>query len=64
MADPLHLHLLSDSTGETLEVIAKACLAQMPNWATMAQKMRIWIQPLRVIIVAFVRTAQAERERR
>ena len=28
MADPLHLHLLSDSTGETLEVIAKACLAQ------------------------------------
>jgi regulator of PEP synthase PpsR (kinase-PPPase family) len=24
----LHLHLLSDSTGETLEVIAKACLAQ------------------------------------
>ena len=28
MGDPLHLHLLSDSTGETLEVIAKACLAQ------------------------------------
>src|SRR3954462_11200959 len=28
MTDPLHLHLLSDSTGETLEVIAKACLAQ------------------------------------
>src|ERR671921_2427526 len=28
MADPLHLHLLSDSTGETLEVIATACLAQ------------------------------------
>lgn len=28
MPDPLHLHLLSDSTGETLEVIAKACLAQ------------------------------------
>jgi [pyruvate, water dikinase]-phosphate phosphotransferase / [pyruvate, water dikinase] kinase len=28
MANPLHLHLLSDSTGETLEVIAKACLAQ------------------------------------
>jgi regulator of PEP synthase PpsR (kinase-PPPase family) len=28
MSDPLHLHLLSDSTGETLEVIAKACLAQ------------------------------------
>jgi regulator of PEP synthase PpsR (kinase-PPPase family) len=24
----LHLHLLSDSTGETLEIIAKACLAQ------------------------------------
>ena len=24
----LHLHLLSDSTGETLEMIAKACLAQ------------------------------------
>jgi regulator of PEP synthase PpsR (kinase-PPPase family) len=28
MAGPLHLHLLSDSTGETLELIAKACLAQ------------------------------------
>ncbi len=28
MGEPLHLHLLSDSTGETLEVIAKACLAQ------------------------------------
>ena len=28
MPDSLHLHLLSDSTGETLEVIAKACLAQ------------------------------------
>ena len=28
MADLLHLHLLSDSTGETLEVIATACLAQ------------------------------------
>lgn len=28
MVNPLHLHLLSDSTGETLEVIAKACLAQ------------------------------------
>ncbi len=27
----LHLHLLSDSTGETLEVIAKACLAQFDN---------------------------------
>ena len=26
--DRLHLHLLSDSTGETLEVIVKACLAQ------------------------------------
>jgi [pyruvate, water dikinase]-phosphate phosphotransferase / [pyruvate, water dikinase] kinase len=25
---PLHLHLLSDSTGETLELIAKACLVQ------------------------------------
>ncbi len=24
----LHLHLLSDSTGETLEILAKACLAQ------------------------------------
>lgn len=24
----LHLHLLSDSTGETLEIIAKACIAQ------------------------------------
>jgi hypothetical protein len=28
MADLLHLHLLSDSTGETLEVIVNACLAQ------------------------------------
>jgi regulator of PEP synthase PpsR (kinase-PPPase family) len=28
MPETLHLHLLSDSTGETLEVIAKACLAQ------------------------------------
>jgi regulator of PEP synthase PpsR (kinase-PPPase family) len=28
VAGPLHLHLLSDSTGETLELIAKACLAQ------------------------------------
>src|SRR4051812_78140 len=28
MAGPLHLHLLSDSTGETLALIAKACLAQ------------------------------------
>lgn len=27
----LHLHLLSDSTGETLEVIAKACLAQFED---------------------------------
>jgi hypothetical protein len=27
----LHLHLLSDSTGETLEVIAKACLAQFDD---------------------------------
>jgi regulator of PEP synthase PpsR (kinase-PPPase family) len=27
----LHLHLLSDSTGETLEVVAKACLAQFDN---------------------------------
>lgn len=26
--NPVHLHLLSDSTGETLELIAKACLAQ------------------------------------
>ena len=31
MTDPLHLHLLSDSTGETLEVIAKACLAQFED---------------------------------
>src|SRR3954467_14603801 len=31
MADPLHLHLLSDSTGETLEMIAKACLAQFDH---------------------------------
>jgi [pyruvate, water dikinase]-phosphate phosphotransferase / [pyruvate, water dikinase] kinase len=30
-ADPLHLHLLSDSTGETLELIAKACLAQFDH---------------------------------
>jgi regulator of PEP synthase PpsR (kinase-PPPase family) len=28
LAGPLHLHLLSDSTGETLELIAKACMAQ------------------------------------
>ncbi len=28
MTSLLHLHLLSDSTGETLEVIANACLAQ------------------------------------
>ena len=28
MGEPLHLHMLSDSTGETLEVVAKACLAQ------------------------------------
>ncbi len=27
----LHLHLLSDSTGETLEVIAKSCLAQFDD---------------------------------
>ncbi|HEX9932495.1 MAG TPA: pyruvate, water dikinase regulatory protein [Allosphingosinicella sp.] len=27
----LHLHLLSDSTGETLETIANACLAQFEN---------------------------------
>ncbi|MGF1549581.1 MAG: pyruvate, water dikinase regulatory protein [Sphingomonadaceae bacterium] len=26
-----HIHLLSDSTGETLELIAKACLAQFEN---------------------------------
>ncbi len=31
MKDPLHLHLLSDSTGETLELIAKACLAQFDH---------------------------------
>jgi regulator of PEP synthase PpsR (kinase-PPPase family) len=31
MRDPLHLHLLSDSTGETLELIAKACLAQFDH---------------------------------
>ncbi|HEY0311876.1 MAG TPA: pyruvate, water dikinase regulatory protein [Allosphingosinicella sp.] len=31
MPEPLHLHLLSDSTGETLEVIAKACLAQFEH---------------------------------
>jgi regulator of PEP synthase PpsR (kinase-PPPase family) len=31
MPDPLHLHLLSDSTGETLELIAKACLAQFDH---------------------------------
>jgi regulator of PEP synthase PpsR (kinase-PPPase family) len=29
--DSLHLHLLSDSTGETLELIAKACLAQFDH---------------------------------
>lgn len=27
----LHLHLLSDSTGETLDMLAKACLAQFNN---------------------------------
>jgi len=27
----LHLHLLSDSTGETLEMIAKAALAQFDD---------------------------------
>jgi hypothetical protein len=31
VTDPLHLHLLSDSTGETLELIAKACLAQFDH---------------------------------
>jgi regulator of PEP synthase PpsR (kinase-PPPase family) len=31
VADSLHLHLLSDSTGETLELIAKACLAQFDH---------------------------------
>jgi regulator of PEP synthase PpsR (kinase-PPPase family) len=29
--NPLHLHLLSDSTGETLELIAKACLVQFDH---------------------------------
>ena len=27
----LHLHLLSDSTGETFDMVAKACLAQFDN---------------------------------
>ena len=27
----LHLHLLSDSTGETLDMLAKACLAQFDD---------------------------------
>jgi [pyruvate, water dikinase]-phosphate phosphotransferase / [pyruvate, water dikinase] kinase len=27
----LHLHLISDSTGETLDMVAKACLAQFDN---------------------------------
>ncbi|MFL6857864.1 MAG: pyruvate, water dikinase regulatory protein [Allosphingosinicella sp.] len=31
MDGPLHLHLLSDSTGETLELIAKACVAQFDD---------------------------------
>jgi [pyruvate, water dikinase]-phosphate phosphotransferase / [pyruvate, water dikinase] kinase len=31
----LHLHLLSDSTGETLEIIAKACLAQFEGTEAM-----------------------------
>ena len=31
MTSILHLHLLSDSTGETLEVIATACLAQFED---------------------------------
>ncbi|HCD79052.1 MAG TPA: phosphoenolpyruvate synthase regulatory protein, partial [Alphaproteobacteria bacterium] len=28
---PLHLHLVSDSTGETVHQIARACLAQFPE---------------------------------
>jgi len=31
MSGVLHLHLVSDSTGETLEVVAKACLAQFED---------------------------------
>src|SRR3954453_6008299 len=31
MADPLHLHLLSDSTGETLDLTAKACPAEFDH---------------------------------
>jgi len=31
MTSPFHLHLLSDSTGETLEMIAKAALAQFDD---------------------------------
>ena len=31
---PLHLHLVSDSTGETVHQIARACLAQFPNVRT------------------------------
>ncbi len=31
MTTRIHLHLVSDSTGETLEMIAKAALAQFEN---------------------------------
>ncbi len=31
---PLHLHLISDSTGETVHQIARACLAQFPTVRT------------------------------
>ena len=31
---PLHLHLVSDSTGETVHQVARACLAQFPNVRT------------------------------
>ncbi|HBK16571.1 MAG TPA: phosphoenolpyruvate synthase regulatory protein, partial [Erythrobacter sp.] len=31
MSNRIHLHLLSDSTGETLEMLAKAALAQFED---------------------------------
>jgi hypothetical protein len=36
----LHLHLLSDSTGETLDMVANACLAQFDEIAAIRAAMR------------------------
>ena len=30
----LHIHLVSDSTGETVHQVARACIAQFPNVTT------------------------------